>query len=78
MIDYGAAKDSYWNANPMLVQVADCMDVWNCMTQMSYVLPLGKFDHSSGHDSEWGDGLTTSPTHTLWQVSILTIANGLY
>jgi hypothetical protein len=27
MIDYGAAKDGYWNANHMLVQAEDCMDV---------------------------------------------------
>jgi hypothetical protein len=27
MIDYGTAKDGYRNANHMLVQVEDCMDV---------------------------------------------------
>jgi hypothetical protein len=32
MIDYGATKDGYWNASHMLVQVEDCMDVWNCLT----------------------------------------------
>jgi hypothetical protein len=63
MIDYGAAKDGYWNANHMLVQVEDCMDVWNCLTRTSYLLPLWEFDHSSDHDSEREDGLTTSPAH---------------
>jgi hypothetical protein len=63
MIDYGAQKDGYWNANHMLVQVADCMDFWNAMTQTSYILPLWEFDHSSGHDCERQDGLTTTPQH---------------
>jgi hypothetical protein len=52
MIDYGAAKDGYWNANHMLLQVADCFDVWNVLDRMSYLLLLWEFDHSSGHDSE--------------------------
>jgi hypothetical protein len=55
MIDYGAATDGYWNANHMLLQVADCMDVWNNLDRMSYIFPLWEFDHSSGHDSERKD-----------------------
>jgi hypothetical protein len=61
MINYGAAKDGYWNANHMLLQVVDCFDVWNNLDRTSYLLPLWEFDHSSGHDSEREDGLTTSP-----------------
>jgi hypothetical protein len=61
IIDYGAQKDGYWNANHMLVQVADCINFWNSMTQTSNILPLWEFDHLSGHDSERTDGLTTSP-----------------
>jgi hypothetical protein len=52
IIYYGAAKDSYWNASHVLVQVEDRMDMWNALTQTSYLLPLWEFDHSSGHDSE--------------------------
>jgi hypothetical protein len=56
--------DSCWNANHMLVPVKGCtMNVWNCMSWTSYVLPLWKFDHLSGHDSEQVDGLMTSLTH---------------
>jgi hypothetical protein len=47
MIDYGTHKDGYWNANHMLVQVADCINFWNSMTRMNYILPLWEFDHSS-------------------------------
>jgi hypothetical protein len=63
MINYGPQKDGYWSANHMLVQVQDCMDVWNSLTWTSYLLPLWEFDHSSGHDSEREDGLTTSTAH---------------
>jgi hypothetical protein len=63
MINYGAHKDGYWNANHMLLQVADCQDVWDYLDRTSYLLPLWEFDHSSGHDSEREDGLTTSATH---------------
>jgi hypothetical protein len=63
MINYGAAKDGYWNANHMLLQVTDCLDVWNNLDRTSYLFPLWEFDHSSGHDSERKDGLTTSATN---------------
>jgi hypothetical protein len=49
--------------NHMLVQAKDCMDVWNCLTRTGYLLPFWEFDHSSRHDSEREDGLTTSPAH---------------
>ncbi len=53
----------YWNANHMLLQVANCFNVWNFLARTSYLPPLWEFDHSSGHNSEEEDELTTSVTH---------------
>jgi hypothetical protein len=63
MIDYGNAKDGYWNSNHMLVQAEDVLDVWNTGVCTSYIQPVYEFDHSSGHDSDQEDGLIVNPTH---------------
>jgi hypothetical protein len=46
----------------MLVQVEDCMDVWNTLTWTSYLFPLWESDYLPGHESEREDGLTNSST----------------
>ena len=57
-LDYGSGKDGYWTYRHMVLQIEDCVD---CLTfifpQFDYEFEL---DHSSGHNSERPDGLSTT------------------
>ena len=56
-LDSGSGKDCYWMYRHMVIQ-EDCI---NCL---SYLNPeyayKSELDHSSGHNSEYPDGLSTT------------------
>ena len=59
-LNYGQGKDGYWTYKHMILQIEDCGD---CLT---YLYPDHDYefelDHSSGHNAERPDGLSTSST----------------
>jgi hypothetical protein len=64
-LEYGKWKDGYWSYNHMVLQLEDCTDVFKVLyPQFDIVFEL---DHSSGHDKEKGDGLTTTPSMLGWE-----------
>lgn len=68
MLEYGKGKDGYWTYNHMVLQLEDVVD---CMTVL-YPDPVDpsrcmydlvfELDHSSGHNADRKDGLSTCPT----------------
>ena len=64
-LEYGKGKDGYWSYNHMVLQLEDCTDVFKVLyPQFDIVFEL---DHSSGHDKEKSDGLTTTPSMLGWE-----------
>jgi hypothetical protein len=64
-LEYGKGKDGYWSYNHMVLQLEDCTDVFKVLfPQFDVVFEL---DHSSGHDKEKADGLTTTPSMLNWE-----------
>jgi len=58
-LDYGSRKDGYWTYRHMVVQIEDCSDCLRYLfPQFDYGIEL---DHSSGHNAERPDGLSTTP-----------------
>jgi hypothetical protein len=55
-----ARTDGYWSYNHMVLQFEDCTDVFKVLFHEFDV--VYKLDHSSGHDKEKADGLTTTPS----------------
>ena len=52
-LEHGKGKDGHWSCNHMVFQLEDCADVFKVVFEL---------DHSSGHDKEKADGLTTTPS----------------
>jgi hypothetical protein len=64
-LEYGKGKDGYWSYNHMVLQLEDCTDVFKVLhPEFDIVYEL---DHSSGHDKEKADGLTTTPSMLGWE-----------
>jgi hypothetical protein len=64
-LEYSKGKDGYWSYNHMVLQLEDCTDVFKVLyPQFDIVFEL---DHSSGHDKEKADGLTTTPPMLGWE-----------
>ena len=57
-LNYGAGKEGYWTYRHMVIQIEDCVDC------LSYLYPQFEYefelDHSSGHNMERPDGLSTT------------------
>ena len=63
-LDYGSGKDGYWTYRHMIIQIEDCIDCLQLIyPQFDYEFEL---DHSSGHNSERVDGLSTSSMNLGW------------
>ena len=63
-LDYGSGKDGYWTYRHMVIQIEDCIDCLKVThPDFDYVFEL---DHSSGHDAERSDGLTTATGQLNW------------
>ena len=59
-LNYGAGKDRYWTYRHMDIQIEDCVDCLQYLyPQYQYMFEL---DHSSGHNMERPDGLSTTKT----------------
>ena len=59
-LEYGSGKDGYWTYRHMVIQIENCIDCLSHLyPQFDYEFEL---DHSSGHNSERPDGLTTTKT----------------
>lgn len=57
-LNYGSGKDGYWTYRHMVLQIEDCVDCLNILLpDQSYGF---KLDHSSGHNMERPDGLSTT------------------
>ena len=57
-LDYGSGKDRYWTYRHMVVQIEDCSD---CLRHLFPQFDYGfELDHSSGHNAERPDGLSTT------------------
>jgi hypothetical protein len=64
-LEYGKGKDGYWSYNHMVLQLEDCTDVFKVLyPEFDIVFEL---DHSSGHDKEKADGLTTTQSMLGWE-----------
>ena len=65
-LQYGKGKnDGYWSYSHMVLHLEDCTDVFKVFySQFDIVFEL---DHSSGHDKEKADGLTTTPSMLGWE-----------
>ena len=63
-LEYGSGKDGYWTYHHMVIQIEDCIDC------LSYLYPQFDYDfeidHSSGHNSERPDGLSTTAINLGW------------
>ena len=57
-LNYGSGKDGYWTYRHMVVKIDDCIDVFSRLyPQFECKFEL---DHSSGHNMERPDGLSTT------------------
>ena len=65
-LEYGSGKYGYWTYRHMVIQIEDCID------SLSYLYPMYTYefelDHSSGHNSERLNGLSTTSSviHLGW------------
>lgn len=66
ILNYGKGKDGYWSYNHMVLQIEDCIDCMQVLfpepnnpTRCKYDLVF-ELDHSSGHNADRKDGLTTT------------------
>ena len=57
-LNYGSGKDGYWTYRHMVIQIEDCLDVF-CTLHPEYDIQF-ELDHSSGHNMERPDGLSTT------------------
>jgi hypothetical protein len=64
-LEYGKGKDGYWSYNHMVLQLEDCTDVFKVLYPIFDI--VFELDHSSGHDKEKADGLTTTPSMLNWE-----------
>jgi hypothetical protein len=64
-LEYGKGKDGYWSYNHMVLQLEDCTDVFKVLYPRFDI--VYELDHSSGHDKEKADGLTTTPSMLNWE-----------
>jgi hypothetical protein len=63
-LEYGTGKDGYWTYKHMVIQIEDCVDVFRVLhPDFDCVFEL---DHSSGHNAERPDGLTTTSQALNW------------
>ena len=63
-LEYGQGKDGYWTYKHMVLQIEDCTDcLLHLYPQFKYRFEL---DHSSGHNAERPDGLTTTSINLGW------------
>ena len=59
-LNYGSGKDGYWTYRHMIIQIEDCIDCLRYLyPQFDYLFEL---DHSSGHNMERPNGLSTTNT----------------
>jgi hypothetical protein len=64
-LEYGKGKDGYWSYNHMALQLEDCTDTFKVLFPAFDI--VYELDHSSGHDKEKADGLTTTPSMLGWE-----------
>jgi hypothetical protein len=64
-LEYGKGKDGYWSYNHMVLQLEDCTDTFKVLHPSFDI--VYELDHSSGHDKEKADGLTTTPSMLGWE-----------
>jgi hypothetical protein len=64
-LEYGKGKDGYWRYNHMVLQLEDCTNVFKVLYQQFDI--VYELDHSSGHNKEKPDGLTTSLSMLGWE-----------
>lgn len=57
-LNYGSGKDGYWTYRHMVIQIEDCLDAF-CTLHPQYDVQF-ELDHSSGHNMERPDGLSTT------------------
>jgi len=63
-LNYGSGKDGYWTYRHMVLQIEDCVD---CLKYTHPDFRYGfELDHSSGHNSERPDGLSTNSINLGW------------
>ena len=63
-LNYGQGKDGYWTYKHMVLQIEDCVD---CMQFLYPHLDCRfELDHSSGHNAERIDGLSTTSINLSW------------
>ena len=63
-LEYGSGKDGYWTYRHMVIQIENCIDCLSHLyPQFDYEFEL---DHSSGHNSERPDGLSTTAINLGW------------
>jgi hypothetical protein len=63
-LEYGTGKDGYWTYKHMVIQIEDCIDAFRVLhPDFDCVFEL---DHSSGHNAERPDGLTTTSQALNW------------
>ena len=63
-LEYGSGKDGYWTYRHMVIQIENCIDCLSHLyPQFDYTFEL---DHSSGHNSERPDGLSTTAINLGW------------
>ena len=57
-LEHGSGKEGYWTYRHMVIQIEDCIDCLQCIhPELEYEFEL---DHSSGHNAERPDGLSTT------------------
>jgi hypothetical protein len=64
-LEYGKGKDGYWSYNHMVLQLEDCTDTFKVLHPSFDI--VYELDHSSGHNKEKADGLTTTPSMLGWE-----------
>ena len=63
-LNYGQGKEGYWTYNHMVIQIEDCTDCLKYLyPDFDYAFEL---DHSSGHNSERPNGLSTTAMNLGW------------
>lgn len=57
-LEHSSGKEGYWTYRHMVIQIEDCIDCLQCIhPELEYEFEL---DHSSGHNAERPDGLSTT------------------
>jgi hypothetical protein len=64
-LEYGKGKDACLSYNHMVLQLEDCTNVFKVLFPEIDI--IYKLDHSSRHDNEKADGLTTTPSMLGWE-----------